>query len=91
MIPLFLLTLLTHTNSKDAATTTAQTLATHATNIASYTGLTTSPVPATVTESGLPPDSQAGQVLKMDTEGLAVFAEKGVRHDILVKINKLAV
>lgn len=27
---------------------------------------------------------------KMDSIGLAVFEEEGVRHDVLVKINKLA-
>lgn len=27
---------------------------------------------------------------KMDSEGLAVFEQEGVRHEVLVKINKLA-
>ncbi|ORX40852.1 hypothetical protein BD324DRAFT_647757 [Kockovaella imperatae] len=41
--------------------------------------------------STLPPDSQATPVKKMDTEGLAVFEGKHVRHDVLVKINQLAI
>jgi hypothetical protein len=40
--------------------------------------------------STLPPDAEAGQVKKMDSEGLAVFEEEGVRHEVLVKLNKLA-
>jgi len=40
--------------------------------------------------STLPPDSTAGEVLKIDDEGLAVFEEEGVRHAVLVKINQLA-
>ena len=38
----------------------------------------------------LPPDAAAGEVKKMDSEGLAVFEDEGVRHAVLVKINKLA-
>jgi hypothetical protein len=40
--------------------------------------------------SNLPPDAEAGQVKKMDSDGLAVFEEAGVRHEVLVKLNKLA-
>lgn len=40
--------------------------------------------------STLPPDAEAGQVKKMDSEGLAVFEDEGVRHEVLVKLNKLA-
>jgi hypothetical protein len=38
----------------------------------------------------LPPDAEAGQVQKMDSDGLAVFEDAGVRHEVLVKLNKLA-
>jgi hypothetical protein len=40
--------------------------------------------------STLPPDATAGEVKKMDAEGLAVFEGKEVRHECLVKINQLA-
>jgi hypothetical protein len=35
-------------------------------------------------------DATAGEVKKMDAEGLAVFEDKEVRHEVLVKINQLA-
>ena len=38
----------------------------------------------------LPGDATCGAVTKMDSEGLAVFEDPGVRHEVLVKINKLA-
>lgn len=38
----------------------------------------------------LPPDAKAEDVQNMDEEGLAAFEEEGVRHAVLVKINKLA-
>jgi hypothetical protein len=38
----------------------------------------------------MPPDAVAGQVMKMDSDGLAVFEDTGVRHEVLVKLNKLA-
>jgi hypothetical protein len=28
--------------------------------------------------------------MKMDSDGLAVFEDAGVRHEVLVKLNKLA-
>ncbi|KAK1923277.1 hypothetical protein DB88DRAFT_494466 [Papiliotrema laurentii] len=39
----------------------------------------------------LPPDAKAEDVQNMDEEGLAAFEEEGVRHAVLVKINKLAI
>jgi hypothetical protein len=41
-------------------------------------------------KADLPPDHVAGEVVKMDAEGLAVFEEEQVRHEVLVKINHLA-
>ena len=38
----------------------------------------------------LPPDAEASEVKKMDSEGLAVFEDAEVRHAVLVKINQLA-
>ena len=38
----------------------------------------------------LPPDAEASEVKKMDSEGLAVFEDADVRHAVLVKINQLA-
>jgi hypothetical protein len=38
----------------------------------------------------LPPDAEASEVIKMNSEGLAVFEDAGVRHEVLVKINQLA-
>ncbi|ORY28012.1 hypothetical protein BCR39DRAFT_536228 [Naematelia encephala] len=39
----------------------------------------------------LPPDSTAYPIRSMDTEGLAVFEDERVRHEVLVKINQLAI
>ncbi|WVR08760.1 hypothetical protein IAU60_005818 [Kwoniella sp. DSM 27419] len=41
--------------------------------------------------SALPSDAECGEVRKMDEEGLKVFESQGVRHEVLVKINKLAI
>lgn len=40
--------------------------------------------------SKLPADATAEDVKTVDDEGLAVFEEAGVRHEVLVKINQLA-
>ncbi|WVQ86224.1 hypothetical protein IAT38_008392 [Cryptococcus sp. DSM 104549] len=57
-----------------------------ATAAATYTGLA-HPDPETHV---LPPDAQLGETRKMDSEGLAVFEGEDVRHEVLVKLNKLA-
>ncbi|WWC92506.1 uncharacterized protein L201_007465 [Kwoniella dendrophila CBS 6074] len=38
----------------------------------------------------LPPNSTASSIKKMDSDGLSVFEDDQVRHEVLVKINKLA-
>lgn len=70
-----------------AATGTATSLATSA---ASYTGLGHSHAEEHLHSSTLPPDATVGKVDKVDAEALAIFEDEGVRHDVLVKINQLA-
>jgi hypothetical protein len=41
-------------------------------------------------KASLPEDATAGEVKSIDAEGLAVFEDKEVRHEVLVKINQLA-
>lgn len=49
-----------------------------------------SPAEEHLHRSTMPPDAVVGQVMKMDSDGLAVFEDAGVRHEVLVKLNKLA-
>ncbi|RSH87035.1 hypothetical protein EHS25_003523 [Saitozyma podzolica] len=81
-------------NVLDTAKSVASTAATHASNLAStaaeYAGLTHTHGDEHAHRSTLPPDATAGEVKKMDAEGLAVFEGKEVRHECLVKINQLA-
>ncbi|WWC98345.1 hypothetical protein V866_005236 [Kwoniella sp. B9012] len=79
----------------DVAKSATNTVVSGATNLAntavSYTGLGGhSHAEEHLHKSTLPPDSTASSVKKVDSEGLAVFEDEGVRHEVLVKINKLA-
>ncbi|OCF35939.1 hypothetical protein I317_00460 [Kwoniella heveanensis CBS 569] len=89
--------------AKSAATTATNLATSAATTAASYTGLAgghshaeehTAGAGASGSTGGaaaLPEDAEPSEVRKMDSEGLAVFEEEGVRHEVLVKINKLAI
>ncbi|WRT70884.1 uncharacterized protein IL334_007883 [Kwoniella shivajii] len=84
----------------DAAKAASATVVGGATSLAntaaSYTGLTNvttgqhSHAEEHNHKSTLPPDSTASEIKKFDEEGLKVFEDDQVRHEILVKINKLA-
>ncbi|WVF67843.1 hypothetical protein IAT40_002604 [Kwoniella sp. CBS 6097] len=84
--------------AKSAATTATNLATSAATTAASYTGLGghshaeehASGTGTATTGAALPEDAEPSEVRKMDSEGLAVFEEEGVRHEVLVKINKLA-
>lgn len=78
----------TATNLASGAVNTASGLASTA---ASAVGLGHSHAEEHNHRSTLPPDAEAGQVQKMDSNGLAVFEDSGVRHEVLVKLNKLAI
>jgi hypothetical protein len=77
----------TATNLASGAVNTASGLASTA---ASAVGLGHSHAEEHNHRSTLPPDVEVGQVQKMDSDGLAVFEDAGVRHEVLVKLNKLA-
>ncbi|EIW66262.1 hypothetical protein TREMEDRAFT_74773 [Tremella mesenterica DSM 1558] len=84
----------------DAATSAANIATTHAQNIASAAvnavGYGTEQVSNEHEHDhdhrvDLPPDAQVSDIIKMDSDGLSVFEDEEVRHEILVKLNKLAV
>ena len=82
---------MTKANSQDAANSAAQTASQLASSTAAAVGLTAhSHAQEHQHSTTLPGDATCGAVTKMDSEGLAVFEDPGVRHEILVKINKLA-
>ncbi|WWC65028.1 uncharacterized protein I303_107642 [Kwoniella dejecticola CBS 10117] len=74
----------------DAAKSAANTATNLASTALASTGLTGHTHAEEHTGKNLPPDSSATSTRKMDSEGLAVFEDEGVRHEVLVKINKLA-
>ncbi|KAK4688770.1 hypothetical protein P7C73_g1349, partial [Tremellales sp. Uapishka_1] len=79
----------------DAASNAATIATGHATTLANsaavYTGLAGhSHAEEHLHRATLPEDAEVSPVIKVDTTALAVFEDKGVRHDVLVKINKLA-
>ncbi|WVQ95390.1 hypothetical protein IAU59_002487 [Kwoniella sp. CBS 9459] len=83
--------------AKSAATTATNLATSAATAAASYTGLgggghshAEEHIGGGPGAATLPEDAEPSEVRKMDSEGLAVFEEEGVRHEVLVKINKLA-
>ena len=78
----------TASNLASGAVTTASNLAGSA---ATAVGLGHSHAEEHLHRSTVPPDTELEPVRKMDSEGLAVFEEEAVRHEVLVKINKLAV
>ncbi|WWD20870.1 hypothetical protein CI109_105347 [Kwoniella shandongensis] len=78
-------------NVIDAATSLVNTAATY-TGLTSPTSQTHSHAEEHAHRSTLPTDvMEVGTVKKMDSAGLGVFEEETVRHEVLVKINKLAV
>lgn len=84
---------LTPQNAATSALNTATAAATSAASTAaSYTGLGGhSHAEEHAADAGkLPEGATAGDVKKMDAEGLAVFEDRDVRHEVLVKINQLA-
>lgn len=80
---------------KNAATSAANTLTSTATSVvdqaASYTGLSSTHPHAEEHQhsSTILPDSTLGEIKTMDPEGLEVFENERVRHEILVKMNQL--
>jgi hypothetical protein len=76
---------------QNTASSVAQSATSLATSAAVAVGLTSHPHNEEHAHRGeLPPDSVASKVMKMDSDGLQVFEEQDVRHEVLVKINKLA-
>ena len=78
----------------DAVQNAANQAATAATNLAGQAaelaGFGHSHAEEHLHRSTLPPDAEVTPVRKMDADGLAVFEAKEVRHEVLVKINQLA-
>lgn len=82
-------------NALNTATGAASSVTTAAANITGLTPSTSAAAKETHShaeepQSTHPVDATAGEVIKMDTDGLAVFEDKDVRHEVLVKINQLA-
>jgi hypothetical protein len=82
-------------NALTTATTAASSAAVAAGNLTGLTSPTTTATGAAHShaesvKASLPEDATAGEVKSIDAEGLAVFEDKEVRHEVLVKINQLA-
>lgn len=75
---------------ENAATAAVNTAAATGTAVLDAVGLGHAAHAEERTGKQLPVDATASAVKTMDSEGLAVFEDEGVRHAVLVKINQLA-